>query len=553
MGLAAASFANPSAKVWVALVGGASFTAVIAALVIARSLRTTSVERTVRERANELAGNATEGAAALRERAELFDVLDTVAPIGIYRTDATGRCLYTNPRWQEMTGLSAEASLGEGYMQAIHPEDRARVLDAERDSAAGKPSSVECRLVSPAGEVRWTRLGQSAITGPDGRRTGSIGTVSDVTEQKRAEEALQESEKRYRVLADQSSDFIARHRIDGVLAYASSASSTLLGYAPHEIIGTSYYDLLYPADVDVVRSEIAAAAQGAGVVTVSHRVRRKDGEYVWLEATLRVLHDPVSQAPIEVVTVSRDISERKRIEQMRQDLVAMLSHDLKNPLTAVLGFAEILRELPSDDAQRDEYLLRIEANAHTALSLAANFVEASQIDSGSLEAKLEPVFLNDVVEHVLRQQESRARVKQIRLETRLDRSGPMALLDRRLIDRVIVNLVNNAIKYSPANSRVLVETTRQDGVVVVRVQDQGPGIPPEQRAKLFERFSKMSAGRIDSTGLGLFIVKTLVDAQQGTVRADFPPEGGTVFVLAFPLASANSKINRPARAREVRS
>ncbi|HUE38956.1 MAG TPA: PAS domain-containing sensor histidine kinase [Candidatus Binatia bacterium] len=354
-------------------------------------------------------------------------------------------------------------------------------------------------------------------------------------QQRAAAQALRESEERYRMLAEQSSDFIARYRLDGTLVYASPACRNLLGYEPGEIVGSSYYRLFHPADVDPVRHRIRAAAEAAAVAeTVSYRVQRKDGTYVWLESTLRILYDAASHAPSEVVAVSRDISERRRVDRMRQDLVAMLSHDLKNPLTAVLGFAEILREAPPDDPQRDDFLARIEANAHSALSLAINFVDASQIESGTLEPRVEPVFVNDVVEHVVSHQESRARVKQIRIETRLDRSRPMALLDRRLIDRIVANLVNNAIKFSPAKSHVLVETAARDGAVVLRVRDQGPGIPVDQRPKLFQRFSEMGGRRIDSTGLGLFIVKTLVDAQGGIVGADFPAEGGTVFEVSFP-------------------
>jgi PAS domain S-box-containing protein len=354
-------------------------------------------------------------------------------------------------------------------------------------------------------------------------------------QQKEVARALRESEERYRMLAEQSSDFIARYRLDGTVVYASPACRTLLGYEPQELLGTSYYELFHQGDVDPVRQRITAA--GADPATVSYRVRRKDGATVWLESTLRVVREPATEAATEVVAVSRDISERKRVDRMRQDLVAMLSHDLKNPLTAVLGFAEILREAPADDPQRDDFLARIEANAHSALSLAINFVDASQIESGTLEPRVEPLFVNDIVEHVVRHQESRARVKQIRLEARLDRSRPMALLDRRLIDRIVANLVNNAIKFSPAKSHVLVETVARDGIVVVRVQDHGPGIAPDQRSKLFQRFSEMGDRRIDSTGLGLFIVKTLVDAQGGTVRVDFPPEGGTVFEVVFPASS----------------
>ena len=339
------------------------------------------------------------------------------------------------------------------------------------------------------------------------------------------------------MLAEQSSDFIARMRIDGTLIYASPACRALVGYASEELIGRSMFDFFYPADVEPAHREIAAAAASGAAVTMSYRFRNKAGEYVWLESTLRVFPDSATEEPAEVVTVSRDVSERKRVERMRQDLVAMVSHDLKNPLTAVLGFAEILRDLEPDDAQRDEFLARIEANAHSALSLAMNFVDASQIDSGMIEPRLEPIFLNEIVEHVLRHQESRARLKHIDLEVKLDRGAPMALLDRRLIDRVIANLVNNAIKFSPAKTRVVVETAALNGSVHVRVRDQGPGIPAKQRDKLFQRFSEMGSRRADSTGLGLFIVKTLVDAQGGAVTVDFPPNGGTIFEVTFPAGT----------------
>jgi len=353
-------------------------------------------------------------------------------------------------------------------------------------------------------------------------------------ERARADEGLRASEERHRMLAEQSSDFISRHRMSGLVTYASPACKALFGFEPSEIVGLSGYDFFHPADIEPAKRVMRAAIDGAGVATINYRTRCKDGRYVWVESSLSVLRDPATGVAHEMLAVSRDVSERKRVERMRQDLVAMLSHDLKNPLTAVLGFAEILRDVPGDDPQHDEFLSRIEANAHAALSLAINFVDASQIESGAIQPRLEPVFLNDIVEHVLRHQESRAKVKQIRVETRLARAAPMALLDRRLIDRVIANLVNNAIKFSPVKTEVRIETAIEDGRVAVRVQDQGPGIAPSERSQLFQRFSALGARRPDSAGLGLFIVKTLVDAQGGVVSASFPESGGTLFEVSFP-------------------
>jgi PAS domain S-box-containing protein len=536
-GPAESDLSSHSLQVWIVPIGGLLLAALLGALLLILTGRTAFVEAVVRNRTGELEREAAERARAteaLRRNEELFRTLATASPIGIFHADAQGRCLYTNPRWQEMSGLTLEQTLGEGYVDAIHPDDRFRILQGRRIFTEAADAPIEFRFLTPSGVVRWVEARTSAVRSAEGHVAGYVGTVEEVTEQKRAEDALRASEERYRILAEQSSDFIARFRIDGMLTYASPACLALLGYAPEELVGRSYYDFFHPGDVEGVRGQISAAT--AAGLTISYRVRRKDGETVWLESTLRVLFHAAGAAASEVVASSRDISERKRTERMRQDLVAMLSHDLKNPLTAVTGFTEILRELPADDPQRDEFLARIEANAYSALALAMNFVDASRIESGSLDPHPEPVLLNEIVEQVLRHQESRARVKNIRLEVRLDGSRPIALLDRRLIDRVVANLVNNAIKFSPAKSEVLVETATHDGHVQLRVKDQGPGIPVEQRAKLFKRFSELGSDRPDSTGLGLFIVKTLVDAQRGAVVAEFPPEGGTVFELSFPVA-----------------
>ncbi len=512
---------------------GLLFAALLGALLLAFAARTSFVdppgerERGVAER--------TQAGDVLRPNEELYRTLANASPIGIFHFDLQGRCLYANPRWQEISGLTFEQSLGDGYLAAVHRDDRPRVVREHSLVAEAANAPIEFRLLTASGDVRWVEACTRAVRSADGRVDGYVSTVQDVTERKRIEDALRAGEERYRILAEQSSDLIACFRIDGVLTYASPACRTLLGYAPEEIIDRSYYDLFHPEDVNRVREQIRAASGSGSGVTVSYRVRRKDGEYVWLETALRVGLDPVTGTPAEVVAASRDVSQRKRTERMRQDLVAMLSHDLKNPLTAVTGFTEILRELPADDPQRDEFLARIEANAHSALTLAMNFVDASRIESGSLEAHSELVPLNEIVEQVLRQQESRARLKDIRLEARLDGSRPVARLDRRLIERVIANLVNNAIKFSPAKSEVVVETVKRDGHVQLRVRDQGPGIPAEQRAKLFQRFSELGGGRPDSTGLGLFIVKTLVDAQGGNVAAEFPSEGGSVFEVSFPI------------------
>src|SRR5206468_1600305 len=154
---------------------------------------------------------------------------------------------------------------------------------------------------------------------------GYVGTTEDVTESQRTEQVLRESEERYRMLADQSSDFISRHRLSGLVTYASPACKALFGFEPAEIVGRSGYDFFHPADIEPARQVMRTAITGGGMATINYRTRCKNGQYVWVESSLRVLRDPVTQQPNEMLAVSRDVSERKRVERMRQDLVAMLS------------------------------------------------------------------------------------------------------------------------------------------------------------------------------------------------------------------------------------
>jgi signal transduction histidine kinase len=211
----------------------------------------------------------------------------------------------------------------------------------------------------------------------------------------------------------------------------------------------------------------------------------------------------------------------------------MLSHDMKTPLASILGFAEMLGDRLGDALDLRRIVDRIEANARIAHSLAVNFVDVARIESGSLELQLESTSLNDIVDHALRHQESMARAREISLEATLAGDLPRLPLDRRHIDRVVANLVSNAIKFSPAQGRVRVRTTCENGLVVLAVRDQGPGIPLEERTHLFERFRRVGNPRIDGSGLGLYIVKQIVEAHGGHVRVDCPAGGGSLFEVSF--------------------
>jgi signal transduction histidine kinase len=225
---------------------------------------------------------------------------------------------------------------------------------------------------------------------------------------------------------------------------------------------------------------------------------------------------------------------------MRREFIAMLSHDMKTPLSSIFGFTGMLDERLEERSELRELVERIDTNARIVYSLAANFLDVAQMESGSLQFHFESASLNDVVSAVLRHQDVIARAREISIESMLSRDLPKLRLDRRHMDRVVANLVSNAIKFSPVRGRIRVRTTCENGWVVLAVRDQGPGIPLEEQSHLFERFRRIGNPRVDGSGLGLYIVKQIVEAHGGRVSVDCPSEGGSVFRVAFesrPMAA----------------
>lgn len=296
---------------------------------------------------------------------------------------------------------------------------------------------------------------------------------------------------------------------------------------------------LWALDCSTMSGVRPEAASGAGLVT-------------WLAFPILVRRDTVGV--LEFFSTSREepdeqllelmiqagaqlgrVIERRHVERMRQNL-EMLSHDLKMPLSAILGFVQLYQEDGEEAVPLGNLLDRVEANASDALMLASNFVDAARIEHRAPTLVPEAVAINDLVSNVIRQQESLARVRDVRVDSDLAPGLPALLLDRHLAERVVANLLGNAIKVSGAGSCVRVTTGRESDRIEIRISDEGPGIPPERRERLFERYGSSRSG----AGLGLYIVKTIVELLGGDVRAEPGPERGTTFRVSFPLREKSS-------------
>lgn len=210
---------------------------------------------------------------------------------------------------------------------------------------------------------------------------------------------------------------------------------------------------------------------------------------------------------------------KEALDRARADFVGMITHDIKNPLAAIEGLAEILGEDPTLGEEHRETTTRIRACARTALHLAVNFLDTSKIEAGALRLSRKPVDVASFVHHAVTHQRALADLKRVRLVEDIAADVPALDADEAAVDRVVANLVNNAIKYSPPGGTVRIAARCREEMVEISVEDSGEGIPPERLQALFQRYVQASA-RTDSTGLGLFIARTITEAHGGAIRAE---------------------------------
>lgn len=237
-----------------------------------------------------------------------------------------------------------------------------------------------------------------------------------------------------------------------------------------------------------------------------------------------------------VVVVVQELTELRRLERVRRDFVANVSHELKTPLTAIGGYVDTILEGDVDPERVEHFLIRVQTNVARLRALVTDLLSLARIESGAQGLELVPVDWNSVVDGVLRRQEDAAAKKGLVLE-RTGAADARVLGDREAMIQVLENLVGNAVQYTPGPGRVRVEVQRRGERVVLAVEDTGMGIPAEDQERIFERFYRVDKARsreVGGTGLGLSIVKNLVRSMHGNVRVSSSLGRGTRFEVELP-------------------
>jgi PAS domain S-box-containing protein len=486
-----------------------------------------------------------------RDIRALLDAIIQSLPFRVWACDRQGTCILQNP--VSVRDFGPFVGKNAAHLP-LPPESLASWQRGVAQAQAGQIVTQEVN-VRWGGATRAYRYIVAPIRDGDAIR-GTLGVDIDITEQKQAEQVIRDSEERFRLLADHSSDVISRHGPDGRWRYLSPACRAVLGYHPDELVGLDPFEFIHPDDRGHCLLLMQTLVETGQAPPATYRVRRSDGQYVWLESSGRAVTDPRTGAVSEIVATSRDVTERiesaRQLRQREADLAhaerlstmgqmaSELAHELNQPLYAIVNFAEAcLGRLPqsvagSDQADLRRWLEQIAQQGRRAgdvIRRITQFVRKGELDR-------EPLDLNQCIRQMSVLLEFGSRGKGIHVAYDLATPLPSVVADRLLIEQVLLNLVRNAAEAmeetDPARRRIVVRTFRSDdGGAGVAVVDSGRGLPSEHSDRLFEPYFTTKP---DGTGMGLAICRSTIDAHNGRIWAENNPGGGATFQFVLPPA-----------------
>jgi PAS domain S-box-containing protein len=489
---------------------------------------------------------------ALETTFQHFRTLGDSSPVPMWVLDPDGAVQFVNRAYTDFFGTAADDAAGAEWTAHVHPEDAPRLLHGFRLALESRREfRAEARMRRADGEWRWVAAYAAPWYSPDGEFLGYVGTGPDVTQMKRVEGALRESEERFR---------LATEALQGVVYDWDAASGSLtrspgmadvLGSAePESGNGVAWWkQQVHPEDLDrCLATFAAAAAAGAPAFDIEYRVRHRDGHYFWAWDHGRILYDEHGRVRrLTGCMISIDAQKRleealKRADADKDRFLATLAHELRNPLAPIRNAVAVLKaRAPAAPELRWGHEL-IDRQVEHMARLLDDLLDVCRITQNKLKLRRQQVELRSVVETAL--ETSRPLIESHRHELTVTLPAEPVYLDADAVrlSQAFANLLNNAAKYTDPGGRLSLTAERRGGELTLSFRDTGIGISREALPGLFQIFSQAAPAMERSEGglgIGLSLVRGLVELHGGTVEAHSEGPGrGSTFVVRLPVSAA---------------
>lgn len=513
-------------------------------------LRITQLEREAIEKSSD-------AAKGLRRQLDRYQSLVLALAQVIWTRDSEGDMTGEQPSWAAFTGQTPRQYEGSGWLDAVHPEDRARDLELWRRAVANRvPCEYEHRLRRHDGQYRDFSVRAVPVFADDGSIREWAGIHSDITQRKLTEESLRDGERRFRELADAMPQIVWGARPDGHFDYYNHRWYEFTGRSEGTAGDGSWADVVHPDDQKEALERWQAAIKSGNAYEIEYRLQRKDGEYRWYLTRALPVRDR-SETISGWFGTSTDIDERKRTEErLRASAAALLqnnreleefasvaSHDLQEPLRKVQAFVGCLRD-EQGATLNDEgrgYLDRIQKAASRMATLVSDLLEISRLSSKG--RPFVPVDLNEVVAGVLSDLEARLAQTSGRVEVS---HLPVVASDSVQMRQLFQNLIGNALKFHRPDASPVVQISAEimGPSCQISVTDSGIGFDERYLDKVFTIFQRLHGrGEYEGTGIGLAICRKIVERHGGAITARSKLGMGATFIVTLPLVPRSAEGN----------
>jgi len=456
----------------------------------------------------------------------------------------------------------------EMFAARLHQDDRDRLLAAvEHAVATGEDYDIEFRVVSPNGTIRWALSQGKVFYDENGQPMQMAGIDLDISDRKQVEEELRQSEERFRTLADNMSQFAWMADENGSVFWYNKRWFDYTDMTLEEMQGWGWQKVHHPDHLDRVVHHFRHCLATGELWEDTFPLRRQDGQYCWFLSRATPIRDGQGKI-LRWFGTNTDITERQQAEEERDRLLqleqaaraeaeranrikdeflAVLSHELRSPLNPILGWTKLLQTRKFNETKTAEALATIERNAKLQTQLIDDLLDVAKILRGKLSIDAAPVNLAFVIESAIDTVRTAAIAKSITLHPILPNIVQVSGDSNRL-QQIVWNLLSNAIKFTANRGRVEIRLERVDEQAQIIVSDTGKGINPDFLPHIFESFRQQDVSITRSyggLGLGLAIVRQLVEAHGGIITADSPGEGlGATFTVHLPLLNVELEIKQ---------
>ena len=486
--------------------------------------------------------------AALEESETRFQTMANCFPMLMWIANEKGKCTFFNKAWLDYTKRNLEEELGYGWTKEIHPDDFVNCVTAYQEAVESRqPFQNEYRLRRWDKEYRWMFNYGVPRFRPNGSFAGYIGSCMDISDRKKIEATLQESERRWRTLLDNMPLLIVAFDLQGQVKYANPYLLKFTEYKKEEIIGCNWNEKVVHPEYRQKAKKVFKTILKPNASSLNHLkvILTKSGEekvITWNSTQLRNHQGK----PIGMICIGVDITERHAVEKMKDEFISVVSHELRTPLTAVRGALSLLAGgVVTPESTQGKKTLKIAAESTERLvRLVNDILELERLQSGKIELVKQKINAKELIQKAIEQVQIIAEKADICLK--LQKANVTVYGDSDRLIQVLTNLLTNAIKFSPPNSSVCVcarikypENAEQQPYVLFIVKDQGRGIPSEKLETIFERFHQVDASdsrQKGGTGLGLSICRNIIEQHNGKIWVESTTGKGSTFYFTIPMA-----------------